>query len=291
MSALFFIIVTFLTAIKCENNTYFAPSLFLNHGGGPYPILGEELNKEIADSLRNVSNLVDLDRLKAVIVVTAHREEDIATVSSSEHHSMLYDYYNFPPVSYTFKHNAPGDPTLARRIHEAFEKAGIPSKLDSTRGWDHGVFVPMILIDPDAKIPIVQVSILKSQDAARHFDIGNALYQFRKDGVAIFGSGMSYHNMVEFKKADTDNDNVIVNNEFDGFLNEVCTGDVDEVKDRLCTWMEVPGGLEAHPLGEADHLMPLIVNAGAGGKHPAKNIFKSVFIHKFKLSGFIWDKE
>ncbi|XP_026749367.2 uncharacterized protein LOC113510137 [Galleria mellonella] len=291
MTLIFLLFATLLTNINCENNTILAPSLFLNHGGGPYPVLGEEFNKEIRDSLKNVSSFVDLKRLNAVIVVTAHREEDVVTISSGDHHDMLYDYYNFPPISYTFKHNAPGDPVLAGRIHEAFKKVGIPSKLDSVRGWDHGVFIPMMLVDPDANIPIVQVSILKNQDAAQHFEIGKVLYQFRKEGVAVFGSGMSYHNMGEFKKAESDDNRLIVNDKFDEFLNEVCTGDADEMKDRLTTWMEVPGGLESHPLGEADHLMPLIVNAGAGGAHPGTNIFKSVFIYKFRLSGFIWDKE
>ncbi|KAM3956869.1 uncharacterized protein ACR2FA_009180 [Aphomia sociella] len=291
MILLYFLSIAFLPYIICDNSTYFAPSLFLNHGGGPYPVLGEELNKEIGDSLRNVSTFVDLKRLNAIIVVTAHREEEIVTISSSQHHNLLYDYNNFPPISYTFKHNAPGNPELAERIHEAFKKANIPSKLDTIRGWDHGVFIPMMLIDPEAKIPLVQVSILKNQDAKKHYDIGEVLYEFRKESIAVFGSGMSYHNMAEFYKAEhNDNDRVIVNENFDAFLNDVCTGSVDE-RDRLYSWIDVPGGVEAHPVGEADHLMPLIVNAGAGGAHPGVNVFKSIFISKFKLSGFLWDKE
>ena len=89
-------------------DVYFAPSVFLNHGGGPYPVLREKNNIEIGDSLKNVSNYVDLKRLKAIVIVTAHREEDVVTISSGERHSLLYDYYNFPPESYEFKYDAPG---------------------------------------------------------------------------------------------------------------------------------------------------------------------------------------
>ncbi|CAG5019083.1 unnamed protein product [Parnassius apollo] len=274
----------------CHDSVYFAPSVFLNHGGGPAPILGIEDDLQIAESLRNISKIVDLKRLKAVIVVTAHREEDSVTISSGNQHHLLYDYYNYPPASYKFKYDAPGDPVLAGKIHEAFDKAGIPSTLDEKRGWDHGVFIPMMLINPSADIPIVQVSILNNQNTSQHLNIGKVLYQFRKEAVAIFGSGMSYHNMAELRKAEKVNDRVIVNEIFDSFLNKVLTGDVDAKKEILY-WDKVPQGLESHPSGEAEHLMPLIVNIGAGGSSPGRNIFSSVYMHKFILSGFIWDKE
>ncbi|XP_022818966.1 extradiol ring-cleavage dioxygenase-like [Spodoptera litura] len=281
------IIFNFITKIKMED-VYFAPSLFLNHGGGPYPVLGEKYNLEIGEALKNVSNYVDLSRLKAIVVVTAHREEDVVTISSAERHSLVYDYYNFPPESYEFQYNAPGDPVLAARIHEAFRTAGIESRLDDQRGWDHGVFIPMMLVNPKADIPIIQISILKNQNAVQHYEIGRVLYQFRKEGVAIFGSGLSYHNMGEFRKAKPETEKDIVNTEFDRFLNEVCTGD-EENRKKIVFWEQEKGGYDSHPLGEADHLMPLIVNAGAGGTERGRNIFNSVFLGKFKISGFVWD--
>ncbi|XP_068626034.1 uncharacterized protein [Battus philenor] len=284
------LLLSIVIMVDCQDSTYFAPSVFLNHGGGPDPILGKEDDLEIADSLRNISKIVDMKRLKAIIVVTAHREEDVVTISSSDHHDMLYDYTNFPPESYKYKYNAPGHPILARKIHKAFQKAGIPSALDVKRGWDHGLFIPMMLINPSADIPLVQVSILKNQDTKQHIDIGKVLYQFRQDGIAIFGSGMSYHNMREFRKAEKVNDHVIVNDVFDRYLNEVCVGEVDTKKEIL-SWDQIPQGLESHPPGKADHLMPLIVNIGAAGSYPGRNIFSSVYMHKFILSGFIWEKE
>lgn len=98
MLLLVFLPFVVLEAKEMEN---FAPSIFVNHGGGPNPVLGEKDNLEIAESLKNVKNHVELKRLKAIIVVTAHREEEIVTISSGKTHDLLYDYTNFPPESYT----------------------------------------------------------------------------------------------------------------------------------------------------------------------------------------------
>ncbi|XP_063635209.1 uncharacterized protein LOC134805959 [Cydia splendana] len=281
------LILTFGMACSSDiSKSYKAPSLFLNHGGGPLPVLGEKYNKEIGDFLRNVSKYIEFDRTEAVIVVTAHREEDVVTISSGERHGMVYDYNNFPAVSYEWKHKAPGAPNLARSVHAAFTRAGIPATLDPHRGWDHGTFIPMMLADPAARIPILQISILKNQNASQHFQLGRVLRQFRDQGVAVIGSGMSYHNMAEFRKADIYSDGVIANEEFDEYLTDVCTG--DDLK-RILRWEEERGAKEAHPEGEADHLMPLIVNIGAAGLATGRKVFDSVFIGKFKLSGFVWN--
>lgn len=284
-----------LFIVLCGTNVMaesIAPSLYLNHGGGPYPVLGVKDDLEIAQALKSVKDYVDLRKLKAIIIVTAHWEEDIVSIGSGKNHSMLYDYYNFPPKSYTFQYNAPGDAALASSIQESLKAEGIESKLDDQRGWDHGVFIPMMLIHPEADIPIIPISILASQDADAHYKLGEILYKYRKDGVAIFGSGMSYHNMAEFRKTNKVNNGVIVNEEFDSFLDEACgIADNERRKEKFVNWQTAPGALESHPLHQADHLMPLIVNAGAGGSKPAEKIFSSVYIKKFKLSGYIWKED
>lgn len=267
---------------------YFAPSLFVNHGGGPYPVMGEKDNLEIAQSLRDVRKLIDFNQLKAIILVTAHWEADIVSISSAEKHELLFDYYNFPPETYKYKYGAKGDPALARKVHDALSSKGIPSRLDSKRGWDHGVFVPMMLIRPEADIPIVQVSILESQDASQHYEIGKVLHQFRKDGVAVIGSGLSYHNMRRMREVRNSSDGVLECVQFDAFLNEVCVGH-EGLRHGLVNWEQAAEAREAHPQGKADHLMPLIVAAGAGGSARGRKVFKSIFYGKFPLSGFIWE--
>lgn len=265
-----------------------APSLFLNHGGGPNPVLGEKHNIQIADSLKSARELLSLECLKAIIIVTAHWEESVVTISSDKHHHLYFDYNNFPPESYKFQYNASGSPELAERIHAALKKEGIRSKLDAERGWDHGTFIPMMLINPAADIPIVQVSVLANQDAEEHYKLGEVLKQFREENIAVIGSGMSYHNMAEFLKYLIVSDNTIVNEVFDKFLDEACVSGGEDRKERLLHWAEQEGALEAHPPREAEHFMPLIVNAGAGGSGAGEKVSSGVFLGKFKLSGYIW---
>lgn len=263
------------------------PSFFVNHGGGPNPILGQHENIEIAQSLRDVPNYIDIDKLNAIIIVTAHWETESVTISSGNKHNLLFDYNNFPPETYKYKYEARGDAELAGRIHLEFGKSGIDSKLDSERGWDYGVFVPMLLINPSANVPIVQISILQNQSAQRHYAIGEVLKRFRKDGIAIMGSGMTYHNEAGFRRA-RPSDGVIENKDFDNFLDVSCKSDAAKRKELFLNWDKQRGALESHPHGEADHFMPLIVNAGAGGEKGGEKVFGGVYLGKFKISGYVW---
>lgn len=265
-----------------------APALFVNHGGGPLPLLGDKDHVGLTVFLRDeLKKHVNLKEIKAIILVTAHWEENIVTISSGKHHDLYFDYYGFPPESYKYTYDAPGDPETAERIHEALKTAGIPSKLDPKRGWDHGVFVPMMLINPAADIPIIQVSVLKNQDPEDHYKLGQVLNEFRKEGIAVFGSGMSYHNMRQFRFGR--NNNRVVNKEFDDYLFKVCTAEEEKARrDGLLLWREQTGANEAHPIEAAEHLMPLLVIAGAGGSKAGERIFNWDMSGTFRLSGFIW---
>lgn len=268
-----------------------APAVFVNHGGGPLPLLGDKDHTGLTRFLRDeLQSHINLKELKAIILVTAHWEENKVTISSGKTHSLYFDYYGFPPESYKYKYEAPGDPNLANRVSEALKKNGIDTKLDPQRGWDHGVFVPMMLINPNADIPIIQISVLNNQDPEQHYKIGETLHQFRKEGVAVFGSGMSYHNMREFMYGR--NKGTVINEEFDDFLNRVCTtDDVEKRKEELINWRQQPGASEAHPPRAAEHFMPLIVIAGAGGSKGGKRVFNWDMGNTFRLSGFMWKEQ
>ncbi|XP_073964098.1 uncharacterized protein [Choristoneura fumiferana] len=267
-----------------------APALFVNHGGGPMPLLGDKDHVGLTNFLRDdVQKHVDFKNIKAIILVTAHWEEDKVTISSGNHHDLYFDYYGFPPESYKYKYDAPGDSKLAERIHAVLKKNGIDSRLDPTRGWDHGVFVPMMLINPAADIPIIQVSVLSNQDPAQHYKLGQALYEFRKEGIAVFGSGMSYHNMREF--FNSRGAGRVINKEFDEYLSSVCTAEETRRREGLLKWREAKGATEAHPQRAAEHFMPLVVVAGAGGSKQGERIFNWDMGGVFRLSGFIWKDE
>ncbi|VVC99309.1 unnamed protein product [Leptidea sinapis] len=267
-----------------------APAIFVNHGGGPMPLLGDKSHTALTEFLRDeVNKYVNFKELKAIILVTAHWEEDVVTISSSKHHDLYFDYYGFPPESYKYKYSAPGDPELAQDIHKTLTDAGIESKLDPKRGWDHGVFVPMLLMNPGADIPIIQISVLTNQDANKHYKLGEALYKYRKSGIAIVGSGMSYHNMREFRSGEYDRK--VVNEDFDNFLNNACTASNDERREKFSSWDKQSGAREAHPPRAAEHFMPLVVVAGAGGGAGGKRIFNWDYMGIFRLSGFVWKNE
>ena len=135
---------------------------------------------------------------KALLVISGHWEEDVPTVLASPKPPLYYDYYGFPKHTYELAWPAPGSPELAARVRALLEAAGIASKSDDKRGFDHGVFVPLKVAFPDAAIPTVQLSLEHGLDPKEHLAIGRALAPLRDEGVLIVGSGMSYHNMRGF---------------------------------------------------------------------------------------------
>lgn len=267
-------------------NDKIMPVLFVPHGGGPMPLLGEANHRELTVFMQSVS--AELPQPKAILVITAHWEEDVATISSSPAPGMLYDYYGFPPETYQFKYPASGNPVLAQTIADLLQAAGIPSKLDPKRDFDHGTFVPLMLMYPQANIPVVQLSLLKSFSPTAHIALGKALSSLREQGVLILGSGMSFHNMQAFFSG-----NPVTpgrSERFDSWLTETLTSpelSSDEQNARLTDWKNAPEARFCHPREE--HLLPLYVCFGAGvtaSLHAAK-IF-SGFLFNTKISAFLW---
>jgi aromatic ring-opening dioxygenase catalytic subunit (LigB family) len=137
----------------------------------------------------------------------------------------------------------------------------------TTAGWDHGVFVPMTIIHPQASVPIVQISVLESEDPATHFAIGRALASLRSQNIAIVGSGFaSLHNLRAMFSGVTETSKFkALNQDWSKSINDaVATEDADERNKKFQTWRKWPGAYEMHPRGGAEHFLPLIVCAGAG---------------------------
>jgi len=202
---------------------------------------------------------------KAMVVVSGHWEEPEFTINNSAHPPMLYDYSGFPPETYRIKYDAPGSPELAQRVSDLLAKSEIPSRLDSRRGYDHGVFIPLKVIYPKADIPIVQLSLKSGLDPATHLAAGRALEPLRHEGVLIVGSGMSYHNMRGFMQGVP----VSASDRFDTWLTHAVES--PERNEKLKNWQHAPAAREAHPREE--HLIPLLVAAGAAGDEKGARIF------------------
>jgi aromatic ring-opening dioxygenase catalytic subunit (LigB family) len=157
--------------------------------------------------------------------------------------------------------------------------AGIAWKYDHTRGFDHGVFIPLKVAFPRADVPIVQLSLLASMDAAEHIRLGHALAPLRDEGVLIVGSGMSYHNMqtlmANMRGGANDSLPDSRSTRFDDWLEEVLTRATPEVRiAELAAWERAPAARDAHPREE--HLLPLHVVVGAAGNDLGRRTLKDV---------------
>ena len=262
------------------------PVLFVPHGGGPMPLLGETNHRELSAFMQSVSK--ELPRPKAILVITAHWEEDVVTIASSPTPGMFYDYYGFPPESYKFQYPAAGDPVLARTIADLLKANGIASQFDPQRDFDHGTFVPLMLMYPKADVPVVQLSLINSFNPAAHIAFGKALAPLREQGVLIIGSGMSFHNMQAFfsGNATTPPKSEL----FDKWLTETLTStelNSAERNTRFENWKFAPEARFCHPREE--HLLPLHVCFGAGSvaSPTAAKIFSGFLFHT-KISAFLW---
>ena len=247
-------------------------------------MLGDKNHESMVSFLRTITP--DLGKPSAIIVISAHWEEPLPTITSSKSPSLIYDYYGFPDESYEIQYPAPGSPGIAGRIHQLLNEHGINSALDNQRGFDHGLFVPLKIMYPDANIPCVQLSLLKSLDPENHIKMGQALSSLRNDNILILGSGFSFHNlraMMTDKPGEPDQKN----EDFEQWLMETCTDQTISEEDRmkkLVNWEKAPSARYCHPREE--HLLPLHVCYGLGNS-AARLVFNDYLAGK-KTSAFLW---
>jgi aromatic ring-opening dioxygenase catalytic subunit (LigB family) len=219
-------------------------------------------------------------RPKAVVVISGHWEERLPTVSTAAAPPMLFDYYGFPAHTYELKYPAPGAPDVAEKVRALLTGAGIDTATDAERGFDHGVFVPFLIIDPEAHIPVVMLSLQQNLDPAFHIAVGRAIAPLRDDGVLIVGSGNSFHNLRAF----FDGKDSAASAAFDAWLDETISG-TDHARRNagLEQWAKAPHARDCHPREE--HLLPLMVAAGAGLDDIGRRVYHDTIGGKL-ASGF-----
>ena len=247
------------------------PALFLPHGGGPCFFMDWTWGP--ADTWHATQRFLEGLAAslpappKALLVVSGHWEEPAFTASAASAPQLIYDYSGFPEHTYRLTWPAPGDPALATRVVGLVKAAGLPAATSPTRGYDHGVFVPLKVAFPQAQIPVVTLSLADSLDPAQHLAAGRALAPLRDEGVLIIGSGMSFHNLRGYLRPETP----ARARAFDDWLTAAVTSPASERNAALTHWREAPFGTYAHPREE--HLIPLRVVAGAGEEAPGTRIF------------------
>lgn len=260
-----------------------AQIVYFGHGGGPLPILGDKSHKAMIDFMTKLPS--QLTRPDVILVVSAHWEERAATVMGAQKPVMFYDYYGFPEEAYKITYPAPGSPELAKRIVGMLEENKVSAQIDPQRGFDHGLFIPLKLMYPQADIPCLQLSLIRGLNPAAHIALGKALRELRNENILVIGSGFSFHNMQAFFSnapgmADPAND------AFQDWLIQVCTGQISqsEREQRLTEWEKAPSARYCHPREE--HLLPLHVCFGMS-EEPAKLIFDDQIFGKRSVA-FLW---
>ena len=238
------------------------PVFFLSHGGGPWPYI-DGMREQYAQTTRVFSSLPAQLPAKptAILVITGHWEAPAFTLSTSAKPPMEYDYHGFPAHTYQISYPAPGSPQLAARIASLLTESGIATQSDAQRGFDHGTFVPVGLMYPDADVPIVMLSLKASYDAQEHIQLGQALQPLRDEGVLIIGSGLTYHNMRGFGRDESTPFALAFERYLHGAIEQQDSAERNRL---LAHWEQAPSARQAHP--REDHLLPLMVVAGAAGE-------------------------
>jgi aromatic ring-opening dioxygenase catalytic subunit (LigB family) len=261
------------------------PTFYIPHGGGPcffmdWPYASPNPWTSLADWLRRLTSTLPLQP-RAVLVISGHWEADPVAVNIQTQPPLLFDYSGFPAHTYQLKYPAPGDPQLASEVRALLAAAGISSAEERQRGLDHGVFVPFLLVYPNADMPIVQLSLKQGLSASEHLRLGSALAPLRDRGVLIIGSGMSFHNL---RVRSIENTLIPGSQVFDDWLGQtVCQTDIEARNAGLANWSQAPAARYAHPREE--HLLPLMVAAGAAGEDLGTRTFNDVMMG-WRISGF-----
>jgi len=247
------------------------PTLYIPHGGGPCFFMDwdpPDTWTRMRGFLEGVAATLP-QRPRAIVLVSAHWLEPAFTLTSAPQPALIYDYYGFPPHTYQLRYDARGDPRLAARLAEMLGQAGLPARQDASRGFDHGMFIPLKLVFPRADVPVVQLSLRSDLDPLAHLAAGRALAPLRDEGVLLIGSGMSFHNMRGYGDARFGP----VSEAFDGWLTATVESAPAQRHVALLHWAEAPSARQSHPPHAEEHLIPLMVAAGAAGDGAGQRIF------------------
>jgi 4,5-DOPA dioxygenase extradiol len=232
------------------------PTLFVSHGSPMMAI-------EDSAARRFLSGLgARLPRPRAVVVLSAHHDDAVATVTAVERPDTIHDFGGFPRALYELRYAAPGAPSLAAQIATRLTAASVPAELDRRRGLDHGAWIPLSLMYPLADVPVLQVSIDSAQTPAYHFALGRALRPLRDEGVLVIGSGGATHNLRLYFHA-ADRNDASPPPEWVEAFNEWVAGAVEARRfdDLLSYGARAPYARQNHPTPE--HFLPLFATLGA----------------------------
>lgn len=234
------------------------PTLFLSHGAPNLLIVD-------VPARRFLENLAaQFARPRAILVVSAHWETAVPRVNAiAGPNPTIHDFGNFDPRLFSAAYPAPGAPEVAARVSELLAAEGVRSEIDAARGLDHGAWVPLALVYPEADIPVLQLSVQTALGPAHHLALGRALARLREEGVFIIASGSFTHDLSEFRRYWHDIGAKApqwVSDFADWYDQALTEGRVDDL---LAYRRLAPFAAKNHPTEE--HLLPIYVALGAAG--------------------------
>ena len=239
------------------------PTLFVSHGAPDLPLRPSAAQ----DFLKSLANR--LEPPSAILCVSAHWGSRDPKLSSSPQPTTIHDFSGFPEALYQLSYPAPGNPELASRVADLLQGSGFGATLDPQRGLDHGAWNPLLMIYPEAQIPVVQLSMQPDRDPEYHYRLGQALIPLRQENVLLLASGSITHNLSCFRHHQFDDPAPAWVSEFAEWLQQALQE--GRLAD-LFHYQEIaPFAVENHPTDE--HLLPLFVALGAGG--PAQLLHSS----------------
>jgi 4,5-DOPA dioxygenase extradiol len=229
------------------------PSLFISHGAPDLAVRPTPAH----EALRALARAVP--KPKAVVIASAHWPTEVPTVATGMAPETIYDFGGFDPRLRTMRYPAPGAADVSRRAAALMRAAGLAASEDVDQGYDHGVWTPLILLFPEADVPVAQVSIQPHRDPAHHLAIGRALSPLREEGVMIIGSGAMTHNLRAYFTGPAGGASAAWASEFTSWMKgRLEANDVAALVDYRS---RAPHAELNHP--EDEHLLPLYVPLGA----------------------------
>ncbi|MGH8464817.1 MAG: DODA-type extradiol aromatic ring-opening family dioxygenase [Pseudomonas sp.] len=230
------------------------PSLFISHGS---PMLALEPGAS-GPALKRLA--AELPRPKAIVVVSAHWESNDLRVTSNPQPETWHDFGGFPAALFAVQYPAPGEPVLAQRVADLLSDAGLPAQLDPHRPFDHGAWVPLSLMYPQADIPVIQVSLPSRLGPALQEQVGKALSELRAEDILLIGSGSITHNLGELDwHAGPESIEPWALAFRDWMIEKLQAEDTAALLDYR---RQAPYAVRSHPSDE--HLLPLYFARGAG---------------------------
>jgi 4,5-DOPA dioxygenase extradiol len=229
------------------------PTLFISHGA---PMLAVEPG---AAGAALAALAPAIPKPTGILMVSAHWETDAPMASTAARPETIHDFGGFPAELYRIQYRAPGAPALAQRVKALLGAHGLPATLDPQRGLDHGAWVPLLYLYPDADVPVAQLSIQSHLGPEHHYRLGEALRPLREEGVLIAGSGSLTHNLYEFRGRATQIAPYV--RQFQDWMKAAL--EARDVQALLDYRERAPDAVRAHPTDE--HLLPLFVALGAAG--------------------------